>query len=172
MSRLIIMCGLPGSGKSTVVENIIEATPGLQCVCPDDIRLGMGTKFCRELEPHVHAIAKTMLRAHMKRGLPIILDECNTVTALVKPYVLMARDMGYDVCLAVVTTDPETCVQRRLDKEPQYPWRDIITSKAKQLEECLDAIVEMVGKDKTVIVSGEDPYATPQFPQSSYALEG
>ena len=79
-NRLIMMIGLPHSGKSTAARQIAD---GLGCpiVCPDSIRLacyGQVSEFIGQLEPMVWFQAKTMVKALFLSGhKTVILDATN-----------------------------------------------------------------------------------------------
>lgn len=55
--ELILTVGLPGSGKSTYVDNnFIKVKSGYQILCLDDIRLSMGDTFNRKTESIIRAM--------------------------------------------------------------------------------------------------------------------
>jgi len=124
MPELIIMIGVPGSGKSRKVDKLVKKK-SYQVVCRDDVRLSLGTEFEERLEPFVLAIVKTMVRAHMERGLNIIIDETNTHISVVKVWLNLALKYDYDIQYIVMTTDLDVCKQRRCCKEGKFP-EDVI----------------------------------------------
>ena len=65
-AKLIIMCGLPRSGKSTWIrKNKGDAV----IVSPDEIRSDIfGHQFFKNCEPWVWAMAKSMVRLLMGQG--------------------------------------------------------------------------------------------------------
>jgi predicted kinase len=73
-SRLVLMVGLPRSGKTTQAQKM-----PYPIVSPDAIRLALhGQRFAAEAEPHVWAIAKTMVAALFLAGHSVVvLDACN-----------------------------------------------------------------------------------------------
>jgi predicted kinase len=73
-NKLIMMMGLPQSGKSTLARTI-----GAPIVCPDTIRLALhGQAFVASAEPFVWAIAKVMVRALFLAGHDrVVLDATN-----------------------------------------------------------------------------------------------
>ena len=73
--ELIVMIGLPGSGKSTYVNQHLS---NYQVICADDVRLSLGYVFEPKIEPIVHFICETTIRSYFIRGLPIVVDETNT----------------------------------------------------------------------------------------------
>lgn len=77
-SCLLLMMGLPRSGKSTEA-NRIHKTTGAPIVCPDDIRLALhGQAFVPEAEDVVWTHARLQARALARRHPLVIVDATNT----------------------------------------------------------------------------------------------
>ncbi len=78
--RLVMMVGLPRSGKTTRAEKIYPSVPKVN---PDAIRLALhGHPYISEAEPFVWAIARTMVKALFLAGHDIVvLDACNNTRA-------------------------------------------------------------------------------------------
>ena len=73
-SRLILMCGLPGSGKTTAAKNLASSMPAVR-LCPDDWLRGLGIDLFDEsvrdrLECQLWSLAKELL----KLGQNVILE--------------------------------------------------------------------------------------------------
>lgn len=79
MKRLVLMMGLPYSGKSTAAE-VLSAALGAPIVCPDEIRRSLhGQRYAQEAEPLVWYMARVMVRALFLAGHDyVILDATNT----------------------------------------------------------------------------------------------
>lgn len=71
---LIAMVGLPYSGKTTAAQKL-----RFPIVSPDAIRIALhGQRFVASAEPHVWAIARTMVGAlHCAGHSQVVLDACN-----------------------------------------------------------------------------------------------
>jgi len=142
MTELIIMVGLPGSGKSTFVDDYIigkgfnEGVYGYHIISRDDIRLAFGSDFNHLVEPHIGAIARTMVRAHMIRGLNIVVDETNTNINTVKMWSSIAQEYGYKIRAMVMTTSLEECKRRRETSKGKFP-EHVIDRMHEQLETLL-----------------------------------
>lgn len=110
MSDLLLMVGIPGSGKSTYID---EHCKEHDLICRDDIRLALGTVFDTRLESHVTSISQTQLAALMKRGRDIVMDETNLDINRIKSIVGVARKEGYTVVAHLIDTPLDICIQRR-----------------------------------------------------------
>ncbi|CAH1176426.1 unnamed protein product [Phaedon cochleariae] len=105
--ELVILRGLPGSGKSFLARKILESTIGfdtnykLHVFSTDDY-------FCQNSSGEFTYDVKQLDNAHkwnqsrvfqaVSRGFsPVIIDNTNTQIWEMKPYVIMASDFGYQV---------------------------------------------------------------------------
>ena len=115
--ELIVMVGLPRSGKSTWVDTWTRnwrEHKTYQIICADDIRLGLGTQFDRRLENFVWGVHDSMVLASLERGLNVIIDGCNTTTVSIKKYQDMAGKYDYDFSITYVDTSLATCIERNV----------------------------------------------------------
>ncbi|CAF4618688.1 unnamed protein product [Rotaria sp. Silwood1] len=107
---LIIMRGCPGSGKSTLAKSINHGYNGLILSADDYFNDNALNKYIFDSSKLDEAHRFTCRRASdaLKRNIsPIIIDNTNTQTWEMKPYVAMGKEAGYDILLV----------------EPQTPWR-------------------------------------------------
>ena len=105
MKKLIMMVGLPRSGKTT--RAVAEKHP---IVCPDAIRLALhGQPYVSTAEPHVWAIAKTMVRALFLAGHDtVIFDACNNTRKRRDEW----RSEAWQREFYVIEAQPDTCEDR------------------------------------------------------------
>lgn len=108
---MIVMCGLPRSGKSTYVDGHFS---NFQIVCADDIRLALGTQFDEKLENFVWGVHNTMIRAHLERGYNVVIDSTNTTIQTIGRYAKLAREYEYRFIVVVMRTGKETCLARNI----------------------------------------------------------
>ena len=154
---LYLMIGIPGSGKSTYVNNLVK-DHGAQVVCPDDIRKAFGHIFWGPMEPMVHAQAYFQARCLMSRGLPVVVDECHTRPEYIRRWRQAALEFGYEIVGVHICTNIETCKDRRDDGK--FPL-EVIDRKAEQLRKSLsDIILEL---DLYIPVMGEEQDAQVDF---------
>ena len=107
MNKLILTVGVPRSGKSTWARK-----QGHPIVNPDSIRLALhGQAFIKEAEPHVWAIAKTMVNALFLAGHDtVILDATNTTRKRRDEWV-----GDWEREFKVFDTPKVICMQRAMD---------------------------------------------------------
>jgi len=108
MNQLIMMVGLPRSGKSTLARELKHPI-----VCPDSIRLALhGQPFIGLAEPFVWAIAKVMVRSLFLSGHEqVILDATNVTRERRDAW----RSRDWDRVFVEVTTPLAECLQRTDD---------------------------------------------------------
>lgn len=108
---LILMVGLPRSGKSTVSRKIARDR-GCPVVARDAVRLALhGCRFRPEAEEFVAASTKMIVRALFIAGHDtIIVDECHCTqksrAAWQSPY--------WHVVYVVIGTSPSVCIERAI----------------------------------------------------------
>lgn len=83
-NTIMLLVGLPGSGKSTWTNKFLRNERRFQVVCRDDIRATFGVDghdsatFDPSIEQAVADVASRMLEASLRRGLGVVLDETHT----------------------------------------------------------------------------------------------
>ncbi len=122
MPNLIMMMGLPRSGKSTKAREISKKHSA-PIVCPDSIRLALtGQRFYKDAEPTVWATAKLMVRSLFLSGHEkVILDATNTT----HKGRLDWRSPEWVVYVCEVKTSVTLCVQRAI-QAGQYDLISVI----------------------------------------------
>lgn len=113
MKELYMTIGLPRSGKSTWARQ-----QGWPIVNPDSIRLALhGERFIAQAEPHVWAIAKTMVRALFLAGHDKVILDATGGTRV-------RRDEWNSIDWAnwyvVFTADKEECIRRARVIDDEY----------------------------------------------------
>lgn len=102
MKKLILLRGLPGSGKSTVAEYIASLNDAVICEA-DKFFIKDGIyQFDRNKLGLAHTWCKTKCRAAMANNRNVIVSNTSTTEAEINPYVKMAEEYGYTVISLVV----------------------------------------------------------------------
>lgn len=108
MKTLIMMVGLPRSGKSTYAKE-----SGYPMVNPDSIRIALhGSRFNRDSEPMVWTIAKYMVKSLFEAGHDnVILDATNVTIDRRSEWI----SRNWCRQFVIVETSIEVCKQRAID---------------------------------------------------------
>lgn len=122
MKKLIIMRGLPGSGKSTYLNSFIEGVKGV-VVCSADHFFMKNGEYCfnPKLLGQAHETCKFNAATAMQKGVELVcIDNTNTQKWEYEDYLHMAAKYGYDVVVHVVgnTTDLELYAKRNTHGVP------------------------------------------------------
>ncbi len=110
---LLCTVGLPRSGKTTWARK-----QNLPIVSPDAIRLALhGQRFIAEAEPHVWAIAKTMVRALFLAGHShIILDATNMTRKRRDEW----QSIEWKTFFKIIDTPARVCLDRAKAEGDEY----------------------------------------------------
>lgn len=129
MPIIVIMQGLPGSGKSTMVDHQYIPS-GYQVICRDNFRFAMGLKYGEtlksEMEEEIQKAHDAVLAALIYRGCDIVIDECNVKQKYLEQlwkYILECcdkYDRQYDIIVHTMNVDVEECIRRRGPNFPAY----------------------------------------------------
>jgi len=151
MNKLIIMCGVIGSGKSTWVRKYLETNPDTLVISKDDIRRmlhGGAYDYCPELEPRIQFMFDDILEEAACLGLDIILDECH-LTWADRHLAMKGREDFSTHIVYFPPKDKEFHINRRMQNSRGYSekkWEEVYDEMWKQFDpptsdECDELIV-------------------------------
>ena len=116
--KLIIMQGIPGSGKSTIVGRIADENTVVASA--DDYMVDAEGNYA--FDPtrlgYCHGQCRRVAIRGMDEGKTVILDNTNMRTQHVRPYIEAARERGYEVCAVYVNTPVDECIRRNSMRPP------------------------------------------------------
>ena len=136
-SILLLMVGLPQSGKSTQARKLADEN-NWPIVSPDAIRLALhGHPYIHDAEDYVWAVAKTMAKALFLAGHETVILDATNVTR-------KRRDNWKDKMwrreFMVMITSPEKC-RERVETQGRYDLVPVI--------ERMESAFEAVASDET-----------------------
>lgn len=98
MQKLIILQGLPASGKSTYAKKLVNENPeNTVIVNRDSIREGLGKYWIPSRENLVTIIEDSMIIESLKKGYNVIVDATNLNTKTIAKFENYRNDCDYDI---------------------------------------------------------------------------
>jgi predicted kinase len=124
MKKVIVMQGIPGSGKSTDIKGQVWWMPsgGLAVVSADHyfVELGGGTyAFDPSKLPEAHGkCLRRFIEALQAGAEVVIVDNTNTTAVECAPYMAAAAAWGYEAEIRRIECDPEVAAARNTHGVP------------------------------------------------------
>lgn len=150
MRRLIMMFGLPASGKSTYIESnydnswMVISADKIKEVHPD----------YQESNPealHEYSVKKAeeFFNHEILIGTDIVFDGGGINNSYNKRLIAKAKENGYNITLIVMNTPAHVCLQRNKERSRKVPEQAII-EKAIKFDKCLNSLSELVNSVLTI----------------------
>lgn len=143
MSELVLPIGIPGSGKSTYIDNAYKHNSYV-IVCLDDMRLASGSIFNPYVEPMLKGILDIMVRSMMIRKQKIVLDSTNVNYNITKNWVNTAKKYDYKVTLLLMMTEIYICKERQTKNVPEEKMDHFIIQMEFLIEHIRDLNVDKI----------------------------
>lgn len=124
--RLVVMVGIPGSGKSTIA-GVIEKQGGYVRLSFDDVRAQLfGNAEDHGEEGQVGKEFRAQLRAAFTGGKSVVVDNTNFLIDMRTQVIDIARECGVtDVHLLVMRVPLPVCLQRNRARDRVVPTRTV-----------------------------------------------
>ncbi|MGC2190914.1 MAG: AAA family ATPase [Candidatus Dormiibacterota bacterium] len=132
-ARLILVCGLPGSGKMTLARGLAENRSAIQ-LCPDEWRAALGfDPFDDSAHGRIESLMWQMAQELLLRGLSVILEFCSWGRSERDEKRERARELGVQVELHYLDV-PIDELLRRLEARRRQGVRGAVPGEREHLE--------------------------------------
>ena len=120
MNKLLILQGIPASGKSTFAKQWVEEDPKTRVIVNrDSIRRGLGVYWVSSREELVSAIEQSMVKLGMSFNYDICLDSTNLNPSYLSKWVKFADEHKYIIEYKIFDISLEEALER--DKNREFP---------------------------------------------------
>ncbi len=119
MKTLLVLIGLPGSGKSTYAKEWVKEDPENRVRYNNDDFRTMILKTWENKPNQVVIESKiALLKTWMRMGLDIVVDNTNLMPYEIESYKVLVRDFPeYEVILKIIDTPLEICKERNQTRD-------------------------------------------------------
>lgn len=126
--ELIVLCGLPGSGKSTYTRKKFGDTHVV--ICADEFRkIHTGRDFYPPAECVINQMVRVTVEVLLRRSMPVVIDmTCLTVTSRLK-WIDLAKRCDAPVRCLWMDIATSVCLERNARRERKVP-ADVIDAMA------------------------------------------
>ncbi len=117
MKQVFVLCGIPGSGKSTVAKTM---WPTAKVVSADDFFMVEGEYRFDPLQiGQAHNTCFRNFIESLQAGVEcVVVDNTNTEVVELAPYMQAAAAFGYEAKAVTILCNPKTAIKRNIHKVP------------------------------------------------------
>jgi predicted kinase len=137
MKKAVLFIGLPGSGKTTIVNKVY----GKYNIVSADIIKSTHPNYARKHPELLHQWSVKEAEVKMidlsDKGVNICMDSGGVNNSYSLRIMSMLKDKGYNLTLVYVDTPLNVCIERNKKRERNIP-EYVITEKSIKLKDCLE----------------------------------
>ena len=112
-NKLIVLQGLPASGKSTLAKEMVQADPeGTIIVSRDAFRHALGEYWVPSRERYVSCLETYAIRKGLKEGYNVIIDATNLNEGVIGKWKDIAAEFDAPIEFIKLNTPLEVCLKR------------------------------------------------------------
>jgi predicted kinase len=121
VKRLVLLVGVPGSGKTTLAQRLVDK--GYMCMNADAIRLELWGDSADQRDPErVFELFYQRLEEALAEGKDVVIDNTNINTKHRSPILQRAIKAGYnDIQLWILDVPLETCLNQNRARDRAVP---------------------------------------------------
>lgn len=125
MAKLVLLRGLPASGKSTYSAQLVMR--GYKRVNADDLRLMVDNGvYTKPNEKYITDVMQTMAALALQSGYNVVYDNTNFNPFHYKWALGLCRELRCELEVVDIKTPLEVCVQRDLERTKGRVGKDVI----------------------------------------------
>lgn len=122
MSKLIILQGAPGAGKSTMARKLHARSPkDTVIVSKDSLREGRGTYWLPSQEPYITELQEFAIMRGLERQYNVIVDSVNLEDSVVDRLIQIGTKCQANVEIMTILTPMDECIKRDKNKNKRHP---------------------------------------------------
>lgn len=120
---LIILCSVPGGGKTTYATHLCEQSPEMAYICPDDLRLVLtGNVNDQSRNGHIfETMVPVLLSKAASEGRDCLYDATNVTRKNRAGILDLAKSLGYRIEVHVLQATLEECLKRNTSRAKRIP---------------------------------------------------
>jgi predicted kinase len=154
MSRLILMIGIPGCGKSTFTQKLLLKHPKILLISTDKIRAKLfGSEEIQGSWLQIWQEIKTLFQYAVTHKLTAIYDATNAQRRQRKDAIALAREIGFNQIIGIWLNTPLSVCLERNQKRDRQVREEIIMGMYQQLTDAPPSKAD--GLDRVIILNSK-----------------
>jgi predicted kinase len=126
-TKIIVLRGLPASGKSTWAKDFVDRNPGWLRINKDDLRLMMhNSKWSKDNEAQILMARDTIIYSAINKGYNVIVDDTNFASQHITTIQGIAKEGGSGFEVKDFDVSLSECLSRNRKRTNQVPDKVII----------------------------------------------